>query len=236
MMYPINIFSSDPTTDSIRPFMIFIPHKVKDNITKSLAYGVTKDMLVPKAPFVLPMPNGGLIDASTNQYSEEASGVGQMNQKFAGGVDAGIQGLSKGVITNGAAKMGRAPDPRLTQVYTGTTARSFTGEWQMIPQSFGEAVACAAILAYVKYCAAPDRASSNKIGVLLQPYVFKIMFSNPMIHLAMQFDQMAIESYSINYFANGYAASYSDMMPKHMSLTMTFKEFGIKTKKDWLPI
>jgi len=236
MIYPINIFSSDPTTDSMRPFIIFLPHKVENNITKSLAYGVTKDMLSPRMPFVLPMPNGGLIDASTNNYDSQSSGLGALSQKIANSFNDAASGLTKGVLTNTAEKMGRAPDPRLTQVYMGTQSRSFTGEWQMIPQSFGEAVACAAILAYVKFCAAPDRASSNKIGVLLQPYVFKIIFSNPMIHLAMQFDQMAIESYSINYFANGYAASYSDMMPKHMSLTMTFKEYGIKTKKDWLPI
>lgn len=236
MIYPINIFSPDPVTNSVRPFIIFMPHKVENNVTKSLAYGVTKDMLSPRIPFTLPMPNDGLTDTSQNQYSEEASSVGALNQKIGSGVNSGVEGLTQGIVTNAAAKIGRVPDPRLTQVYMGTSSRSFTGAWQIIPQSLGEAVAAAAILAYVKFCAAPDRASSNKIGVLLQPYVFKIIFSNPMIHLAMQFDQMAIESYTINYFANGYAATYSDMMPKHMSLSMTFKEYGIKTKKDWMPV
>lgn len=240
MIYPTNIFTSDPATESARPFIIFIPCKVNFNVMKSLGYGDSKDLLVPQAPFVLPMANGGLMDGVTNEYSSVSDAKGLRNKKLGSGVDAVISGAARinsaglSGVENGAAMVGRLPDPRLTQVYNGTSQRSFSGTWQMIPQSVGEAAAAMAILAYVKFCAAPDRASSNKIGVLLQPYVFKIVFSNPLIHLAMQMDKMAIESYSINYFAQGYASTYGTlMMPKHMELTMTFKEFGIKTKEDW---
>ena len=243
MIYPMNIFSSDPATGGIRPFIIFLPQEVKFNIMKSLGYANTVDVLLPKLPFVLPMANGGLIDASSNQYDSVSDAKGVLNQTLGKGVDTLVGGIARAKsatlsgVENGGAMVGRLPDPRLTQVYMGTTQRSFTATWQIIPQSVGEATAAMAILAWVKYCAAPDRASSSKIGVLLQPYVFKIIFSNPLIHLAMQMDQMAIESYSIDYFAQGYASTYSTlMMPKHMSLTMTFKEFGIKTKKDWLPM
>ena len=243
MIYPINIFSSDPATGGIRPFIIFLPQEVKFNIMKSLGYANTVDVLLPKLPFVLPMANGGLIDASSNQYDSVSDAKGVLNQALGKATGAVVDGIARaksvGIsgVENGSAMVGRLPDPRLTQVYGGTAQRSFTGTWQMIPQSVGEAAAAMAILTWVKYCAAPDRASSAKMGVLLQPYVFKIIFSNPLIHLAMQMDQMAIESYSIDYFAQGYASTYSTlMMPKHMSLTMTFKEFGIKTKKDWLPM
>jgi len=233
MIYPVNIFSPDPVTGGIRPFMIFLPHKVEHNVLSTLAYGVTKDMLSPRLPFVLPMPNGGLQDGSTNQYAEEPSGLGEVAVAAGKFISGGVEKLSG--IGNGAEKMGLAPDPRLTQTYMGTSSRQFTGTWQMIPQSLGESIACMAILGWVKYCAAPDRAGSDKVGILLQPYVFKIIFGNPILHFAMSLDQMAIESYSINYFAQGYASTYKDMMPKHMELTMTFKEYGIKTKEDWLP-
>jgi len=220
-----------------------MPQEVEFNVTKSLGYDDSLDVLSPKAPFVLPMANGGLIDASTNEYAAQSDAKGSMNKAMGGHMDSltktvtGGPGGILGGVENGSALVGRLPDPRLTQVYMGTTQRSFTGTWQMIPQSVGEAAAAMAILSWVKYCAAPDRASSSKIGVLLQPYVFKIIFSNPLIHLAMKMDQMAIESYSINYFAQGYASTYGTlMMPKHMELTMTFKEFGIKTKKDWKKI
>jgi len=240
LIYPINIFSPDPATGSIRPFIIFMPQEVEFNVTKSLGYGDSLDVLSPKLPFTLPMANGGLIDASTNDYASQSDAKGSANKAVGNLMDtfskvstAGVGGVLGGV-ENSSALVGRLPDPRLTQVYMGTTQRSFTGTWQIIPQSVGEAAAAMAILAWVKYCAAPDRASSSKIGVLLQPYVFKIIFSNPLIHLAMKMDQMAIESYSINYFAQGYASTYGTLMtPKHMELTMTFKEFGIKTKTDW---
>lgn len=243
MIYPINIFSSDPATGGRRPFIIFLPQKVEFNVMKSLGYADTIDILSPRAPFTLPMANGGLIDGSSNDYASQSDAKGSNNRAIGGHLDGAMKAATGGPggilggVDKGSALVGRLPDPRLTQVYMGTSQRSFTGTWQMIPQSVGEAAAAMAILAWVKYCAAPDRASSNRIGVLLQPYVFKIIFSNPLIHLAMQMDQMAIESYSINYFAQGYASTYSTlMMPKHMELTMTFKEFGIKTKKDWIPL
>ena len=243
MIYPLNIFSPDPATGGMRPFIIFIPQEVKYNVNKSLGYDSSLDILSPKLPFTLPMANGGLIDASTNDYASQSDAKGSMNKAVGGHLDAfaktvtGGPGGILGGVENNSALVGRLPDPRLTQVYMGTTQRSFTGTWQIIPQSVGEAAAAMAILAWVKYCAAPDRASSSKIGVLLQPYVFKIVFGNPLIHLAMKMDKMAIESYSINYFAQGYASTYSpSLMPKHMELTMTFKEFGIKTKKDWKKI
>jgi len=202
-------------------------------VGKSLLYGNTLDMLEPKTPFVLPMADGGLVDSSTNEYSSQSALMGTIANKMGEAVNSYA---SKTGLQNASALVGRLPDPKLTQVYMGTSQRSFTGTWQIVPQSVGEAAAAMAILAYVKYCAAPDQSSSAKIGVLLQPYVFRIIFSNPLIQLAMQMDQMAIESYSINYFAQGYASTYANgSMPKHMELTMTFKEYGIKTKKDWLP-
>jgi hypothetical protein len=235
MIYPVNIFSPDPVSKEIRPFVIFIPQKLETNVNKSVGYSSTTDLLSPKAPFVLPMPNNGLVDASDNQYDEQNSFEGDYNQAAIGMVNKGAQMMTPyvNISGNSAAQRGRLPDPRLTQVYMGTSSRSWTGTWQFIPQSVGEAAAAAAILGYVKYCGAPDRSANTKIGILLQPFVFKVIFSNPLIHLAMQFDQMALASYSIEYFAQGYASTYSDMMPKQMQLTMTFKEWGIKTRKDW---
>jgi hypothetical protein len=235
MIYPINIFFDDPISGNTRPFVIFIPHEMKHNITKDAGYSATLDLMSPKAPFTLPMPNNGLMDSSENDYASQRSFEGDINQAVGEGINKLSQLMAPGVTISGntAAQGGALPDPRLTQVYLGTNSRTWTGTWQLIPQSLGEAVAAAAILGYVKFCAAPDRSADSKIGVLIQPYVFKVVFSNPLIHLAMQFDKMALASYSIEYFAQGYASTYSDMMPKQMQLSMTFKEYGIKTKKDW---
>jgi len=234
MIYPINIFTPDPVTKSVRPFMIFVAFKVEFNVMKSLAYGSTIDILAPEGGFVLPMPNGGLIDSSQNQYGEEPSGLGKLAQSAGGAVDSLIQNIPMlGSIDNSMARMGMLPDPRMTQIYNGTSSRSYSGTWQIIPQSAGESASAAAILWFVKFSASPDRMGNDKVGILLAPHIYKIIFSNPVIQMAMQYDKMAIESYEINYFAQGYASTYSDMMPKHISLTLNFKEFGIKTKKEW---
>jgi len=233
MIYPLNIFTPDPVTNNIRPFIIFMANKVQFNVMKGMAYGVTDDMLVPAGGFTLPMPNGGLIDSSSNDYGEDASGFGKLTQNAISGGQSIVDGVTLGA--GDLAAGGIVADPRLTQVYKGTSARTWSGEWQIVPQSKGEAAAAAAILWFVKYSAAPDRAGNDKMGLLIQPHIYRIIFSNPVLQLALQFDKMALVSYSINYFAQGYASTYGDMMPKHMSLTMEFKEYGIKTKKDWIP-
>ena len=227
MIYPMNIFSPDPVSKSVRTFIIFIAFALDFDVTKDMGYGSTLDMKHPEGGFTLPFPNNGLTDASSNDYGQTNS-IGYDMAKFALGKVIDVD-----TVIEGARRVGKMPDPRQTQVYNGTASRTFTGDWIMIPQSLGESALCMAILWWVKYSAAPDRKLDNKIAILEPPHVYKIIFSNPLLHLALQYDQMALESYSINYFAQGYASTYSDMMPKMMSLSLTFKEFGIKTKKDW---
>jgi hypothetical protein len=225
MLYPLNIFSPDPVSGSLRPFIIFLAFEVDFDMMKAKSWSDSGTMKIPRGGFVLPMPNNGLIDAVTNDYDSGGSLI--------------AQGFSDAVGADGARIMsqttGMVPDPKLTQTYKGTQARKWSGTWQIVPQSMGESAMVALILAFIKKAAAPDKKDvKNKVGVLIQPYVFKIVFSNPAIHLAMQFDQMAIEGYSINYFAQGYASTYKDKMPKQIELTMNFAEFGVKTRKDWM--
>lgn len=224
MLYPLNLFGTDPSTGSIRPFIMFLAFELQPNITKAKSWSDEMTTKIPKGGFALPMPNGGLNDSVQNDYSNSPSLLaGAANKLFEGTENMSSQAL------------GIVPDPKYTQVYMGTSPREWTGTWQIVPQSMGESAMVALILGFIKKAAAPDKADmANKVGVLIQPWVFKIVFSNPIIHLAMQFDQMAIKSYNINYFAQGYASTYSDMMPKQIELQMTFAEFGIKTRKDWM--
>jgi hypothetical protein len=234
MKYPSNIYEPDPVSKRERPYITFKAKEVKYNIKKDMVYSSTEDILEPKQQFVLPMPTNGLIDSSTNQYDSQNTYEGDRNQSVLGLANKAVQGLSPMTVSgNQVAQIGRLPDPRLTQVYLGTKSRSWTGTWQLMPQDAGESAAIATILRYIKYSAAPDRSKNTKIGVLLQPFVYEIVFSNTIINKAMKFDKMAISSYSIEYFAQGYASTYADLMPKHIQLTMTFEEYGIKTRKDW---
>ena len=133
--------------------------------------------------------------------------------------------------------MGQTPDPLMTNIYKGTSPRVWSGTWQIIPQSMLESAAIALMLMKIKKWGSPDTRGGHigdeKVGFLTPPYTYKIVFGNPFIQNAMRFNEMALQSYSINYFAQGYASTYKDLMPKQIELTLSFSEFGIKYRTDW---
>ena len=224
MVYPENIFQPDPVSNESRPYIVFLAKRVDFNIQKARSASDSFDSLVPQGNFTLPMPNNGLTDGSTNQYSEGPSAFGIINQ-----------GLSK---TYGgddiSSHVGFVADPKMTQLYKGTKPREWSGTWLFIPQNENEAKAVQDILKSIKTWGAPDKADfADKVGILIQPYVFEIIFSNGVINDMMKLDKMALVSYSINYFNQGYASTYADGMSKQISLTLNFAEFGIKTRGDW---
>jgi len=224
MIYPMNIFSSDPTSHNVRPFIIFIAYKPMINVAMSQNWSTAFNFFLPVGGFVLPFPDTGMIDTQSNTFTQ--------NHPFGSKVADSMKGTLGDSISMLA---GVVPDPMMTNIYQGTTPRKWSGTWQIIPQSLGEAALVFLLIKNLKTYAAPDKASimSDKLGVLEQPYVLGLTFSNPVIELAMSFNKMAIESYSINYFAQGYPSTYKDMMPKHIELTLNLSEFGIKTRSDW---
>lgn len=225
MIYPLNIFTPDPASGSVRPFVLFLAYKPEFSLHKDENYALSFNKFSPRGGFVLPMPNGGLLDGVSHSYTQDNPFMNMITDPISGTVADGFSMV-----------LGTVVDPLVTQIYKGTSPRSWSGTWQLIPQSLAESIAIALILRSIKIYASPDKrdlSSGNKIGVLIQPLVFDIYFGNPYIQASMNFNKMAIESYSINYFAQGYASTYKDLMPKHIELTMTFREFGIKYRSDW---
>jgi len=232
MIYPLNLFTPDPITNSLRPFMMFSAKEVNFNAMRAKSWSDAKETLSTKMIFALPIPNTGIMDSFQNEYGSEPSVGGLLAQKAQDTFNAlpGAAGIS-----SASARLGFVADPKYTQLYKGSSPRSWSGTWQIVPESLGESLVAHMMLRAIKYCAAPDKKSdaSNKIGVLIQPYVFSITISNPLIDRAVKFDKMVMKSYDITYYAQGYASSYKDMFPKQISLSLKFEEFGIKTRKDW---
>ena len=223
MIYPLNIFTRDPSAGGIRPFILFLAYKPEINIGKSQDWSKANDAYSLRGGFVLPFPDTGMIDTQTNDYSQEHP-IGSM---WAGLFDNKIGDTL-------SMTAGLVPDPMITQIYKGSQPRTWAGTWQIIPQSLAEAALVFLLLRNLKIYASPDSVPIvHKWGFLSQPYVFNIYFSNPIIQLSMNFNKMAIASYSINYFAQGYPSTYKDMMPKHIELSMNFKEFGLKYRHEW---
>jgi len=224
MIYPMNIFSRDPASHSIRPFIIFIAYEVEFNVAKAQSWSEAFNAYLPRGGFVLPFPDTGMTDNQLNEFSQDHP----IGSKWK-------NALSNNMMGDGLALVaGLVPDPMVTQIYKGSSPRKWSGTWQIIPQSLGEAALVFLLIKNLKTYAAPDSVPIvKKWGFLKQPYVFDLFFSNPIIHMSMNFNKMAIESYSINYFAQGYPSTYKDMMPKHIELTINLAEFGIKYRHEW---
>jgi len=228
MIYPLNIFSPDPN-GNMRPFIIFISKLPNFNIAKSLSWADHKNFSAPVGAFVLPFTNNGLIDEVAHDFGP---GTLPIVQTMIGTYDK-ASSAAAGIGGSLAATMGVTPDPLTTNIYKGTAPRSWSGTWRIIPQSAGEAASVALILYHIKKWGSPDRTDSGVIGMLTQPNNYRIIFGNPAIQMAMQFNEMALQKYSINYFAQGYASTYHDGTPKMIELTLQMSEFKIKYKKDW---
>ena len=223
MIYPLNLFSLAPT-GGMRPFIMFIALEPKFNIGKATSWKDAFGLRVPVGGFALPFPNGGLVDEVTHNYnSENPIAQAALNTQAGSVLNSDTTAFLTGMV----------PDPLVTNIYKGTGPRTWAGTWQIVPQSLAEGLAVALILAKLKKWASPDRIGMEKVGMLVQPYNWKIIFGNPAIQLAMNFNDMALTGYSINYFAQGYASTYKDMLPKHIELTLNFQEFGIKYRSDW---
>jgi len=222
MMYPLDILI--PGNNGVKPFIIFVAKEQKFNINKAMAWEKAWHTSVPKGGFILGFPNGGLNDSVTHNYGADDPVMAKI-----GNVLDGSQ-VAKDVM----GQAGTVLDPLKTNIYQGTDARAWSGEWEIIPQSMAESAAVALLLASLKKWAAPDRIGKGKVGLLKQPYIWTIVFGNPIIQAAMNFNDMALVSYTINYFAQGYASTTFDLMPKHINLQLNFKEFGIKYREDWM--
>ena len=111
MLYPLNLFSTDPASGSIRPFIMFIIQEEKLNIMKVKSWKDVQHMPVPKGGFALPFPNGGLMDAVTNDY-------GTANALFEKGKSM-IPGANNDTANGLLNQAGYVIDPLLTQTYKG---------------------------------------------------------------------------------------------------------------------
>jgi len=222
MIYPINIFTLDPSGE-VRPFIIFIAKEPQFNVAKVMPHAAAMDSDIVVGGFVLPFTNGGLVDAVTHDFGPVKNPLMGM------AIDEVESSLGK-MADVGRMATGMTADPHMTNIYQGTAPRTWSGTWQIIPQSTAESLAVAGIIWSIKKWGSPKKLN---VGFMKQPHNWKIIFGNPAIEASMKFNTMALQSYSINYFAQGYASTYSDGMPKHIELTLTFSEFGIKYRSDW---
>ena len=122
-------------------------------------------------------------------------------------------------------------DPSYFQNYTGSSGRSFTLQYDLVPNSVEEAEAILMIIAKFKQYSSPTQISGSPM--ISAPYRFKITNDNSFINLLTAIDTVVLTSLSVNYGADGSMEMFGDGMPKHIGLTLTFAENRVRTSQDF---
>jgi len=231
---------------------------VSSSTTKEMTKNKKKNSRVNRGSLVntivLPLPNS-FSDSQSHGWSEEvgifgAIGASAMDTsigsvankvfgKKAGGAVNSILGAAGSVsidkaIGQASSSAGfRKPliDPGYFQNYTGSTPRSFTAEWELVPNSAEEANDIMGIIMKLKQYSSP-RSTVSGIS-LLAPYFFDITISNPFMTAMINLDRVVISNIDVEYSADGTMQQTVDGVPKYMKLTLQFKELDMSIEQDY---
>ena len=128
---------------------------------------------------------------------------------------------------------GRALNPQVEMVFTGTQNRTYVFEFDFQPRSQKEAKEIFNIIKVFKGFAAPEIATEGKGRYFIPPAEFDIRFffkntENPII---AKISTCALVSIAVDYNRTGPFATFNDGMPVHIHVTLQFKEMDIITRE-----
>lgn len=190
---------------------------------------------------VLPLPNT-LNDNQTHSWSTDTGLSGKAGDALKSKIGnklkiKGFGGLADTATAISSAQIGiRKPlfNPGYFQNYSGSTPRSFTMDWDLIPANTDEAESIIGIIMKIKQYSSP---SKDSYGVsLLAPHYFSIDVSNKWVSAAIDLERVVISNFAVNYGADGHMQQTSDGMPKFMNISITFNEVDMKTQEDYTTV
>ena len=203
---------------------------------------------VPMAPegftsvgqIVLPIP-AQINDESSHKWNAETSivseliktaasaatailpgGVAKIASTMAPAVNA-AGGFDKILATSAMLTSRRKPliDPGYFQNYSGTDPRTFTMQWNLIPQNAEDSRTIHNIIMTFKKWSSPSKAIAGV--VMLSPFFFNIQLSNPMISSMLKMDNCVCTRVECSYSSQ----IFPDGMPKQISLSLSFNEASL---------
>jgi len=196
--------------------------------TKRQTVKGSKDMNI--ASIALPLPNQ-FSDSQQHSWSQEQGVVGNFGSKLTG---TSVLGVSMDKILGETSRLTgtRKPlfDPSYYQNYTGSAPRTFTAKWEFVPQSGDDTNRIVQIIMKLKQYTSPTR--MVKGVAILAPYYFEILFSNKYITAMIGIGRVVCENIEVDY-GDGQMQTYSDGMPKKISLTLTLKEVDMAVSQDY---
>lgn len=175
----------------------------------------------------LPLPNN-MKDSQNHEFSLDTGVVKTIVDKFSG-VTSSIQ-KAVSLAANASHQSTIIPNPGYFQNYTGSTPRSFTFDFKLIPNNKKEAQDIVDIVNTIKKYSSP-KMSAN--AFLIAPCFFLIHFSSEYLQDLVQTRPCIINSLETNYSGNGYFDTVADGSPKYVTLSLSVTEIRALTREDW---
>ena len=123
-------------------------------------------------------------------------------------------------------------DPGYFQNYNGSTPRSFTMAYTLVPQSQKEAQTIKDIILWFKQYSSPTFVPNSPL--MGAPFIFNISFAgNQYITDMFKMDKCVLTGISVDYASDGSFMLYKDGFPKQIGLTLNFAEVEIKYAQDY---
>lgn len=123
-------------------------------------------------------------------------------------------------------------DPGYFQNYNGSTPRSFTMAYTLVPQSQKEAQTIKDIILWFKQYSSPTFVPNTPI--MGAPFIFNISFAgNQYITDMFKMDKCVLTGISVDYASDGSFMLYKDGFPKQIGLALNFAEVELKYAQDY---
>ena len=123
-------------------------------------------------------------------------------------------------------------DPGYFQNYNGSTPRSFTMAYTLVPQSQKEAQTIKDIILWFKQYSSPTFVPNTPL--MGAPFIFNISFAgNQYISDMFKMDKCVLTGISVDYASDGAFMLYKDGFPKQIGLALNFAEVELKYAQDY---
>ncbi len=195
--------------------------------------------------YILPAPNivKDTFDQQWSEYSktadilalagEAADKAGQMN-KFIGGAMAlgrSTREVTRTTLSQGGSNLSIDPESRMR--FEGGSFRQFRFHWDLYPESEVESNEIEELILSLKKESAGNRTKVASIGASIDNASFNVRFTNEKFDRLMNMKECVITSIEMDLTPGGFENNFSNGMPKHIALGVSFSDYTIKYAEDW---
>ena len=183
---------------------------------------------------LLAQTTNGAMNAIEKGISTWSSGSNSIMSKALSFMSSGSGSPDKlyGAIANKIGVRKAVIDPGYFQNYTGSTPRTFTMAYTLVPQSQKEAQTIKDIILWFKQYSSPTFVENTPL--MGAPFVFNISFAgNQYISDMFKMDKCVLTGISVDYASDGSFMLFKDGFPKQIGLALNFAEVELKYAQEY---